>query len=283
MESTSSNPLVKYFRQPAIYIELPSKGRWYPKGSLNLPLNGEIPVSPMTTKDEITLKTPDALLNGQGIIDVIQSCCPNIVDAWQMPSVDVDAVLIAIRIASYGPKLEFTSKCAHCKESNTHEIDLSTKLSSITCPSFDDVIPYRDLKIKLQPQSYFNASRASKIKFEEEQLLKVLSMSVDTPPDIKSKLLTERLDKIVSLSLMTLATGTAYIELPNGDRVTDPDYLQEFYASADSALVKTLNDTIAQYAINAKLTTLRLQCNDCSKEYQTELTFDYSRFFVKRS
>ena len=31
--------------------------------------------------DEITFKTPDALLNGQATVDVIQSCIPNIKDA----------------------------------------------------------------------------------------------------------------------------------------------------------------------------------------------------------
>jgi hypothetical protein len=60
----------------------------------------------MTTKDEITLKTPDALLNGQGVVNVIESCCPAIKDAWAMPSIDVDATLIAIRIASYGNQMD---------------------------------------------------------------------------------------------------------------------------------------------------------------------------------
>ena len=102
----SANPLAKHFRQPAIYMKLPSQGRFWPSEALNLPATGAIPVYPMTAKDEIVLRTPDALMNGQGIIDVIQSCCPNIVDAWRMPSIDVDAVLVAIRIASYGNQMD---------------------------------------------------------------------------------------------------------------------------------------------------------------------------------
>ena len=46
-----ANPLKKYFRQPKLYINLPSKGKFYPAGSLNMPETGELPVFPMTAKD----------------------------------------------------------------------------------------------------------------------------------------------------------------------------------------------------------------------------------------
>ena len=55
---TSNNPLSQYFRQPAIYIKLPSQGSYYPPGALEMPENGEIPVFPMTAIDEITYRTP---------------------------------------------------------------------------------------------------------------------------------------------------------------------------------------------------------------------------------
>ena len=62
------NPLQQYFRRPAIYLRLPSEGNGYPEGSINLPDNGEVPVYPMTTIDEITSRTPDALFNGTVVV-----------------------------------------------------------------------------------------------------------------------------------------------------------------------------------------------------------------------
>ena len=115
-EVKKSNPLAGYFRHPAIYMRLPSKGRFWPDAALDLPANEELAVYPMTTKDEITLKTPDALLNGAGIVSVLQSCIPSVVDGWQTPSVDVDAMLIAIRIATYGHEMDFETVCPHCQE-----------------------------------------------------------------------------------------------------------------------------------------------------------------------
>ena len=47
-----SNPLKQYFRQPSVYVRLPSQGKFWPKDSLNMPANGELPVLPMTTMDE---------------------------------------------------------------------------------------------------------------------------------------------------------------------------------------------------------------------------------------
>ena len=101
----NSNPLNKYFRQPAIYISLPS-GNTYPPHVVEPTQTGELAVMPMTAKDEIKFKTPDALMNGQGVVDVIQSCIPAIKDAWQVRSYDIDTVLIAIRIATYGETMD---------------------------------------------------------------------------------------------------------------------------------------------------------------------------------
>ena len=102
MPEIKNNPLAKHFRQPAIYIQLTSQGKFWPENTLELPVTGKIPVYPMTARDEITLRTPDALINGTSVVEVVQSCCPNIKDAWEMPSIDVDSTLIAIRIASFG-------------------------------------------------------------------------------------------------------------------------------------------------------------------------------------
>jgi len=97
-----ANPLANYFRQPKMYMRLPSHGQFYPEGALDTSEIDEYPVYAMTAKDELMFKTPDALMNGQATVEVIKSCIPAIKNPWQMPSLDLDAVLIAIRIATYG-------------------------------------------------------------------------------------------------------------------------------------------------------------------------------------
>ena len=118
------NPLVNYMRQPKIYITLPSEGKWWEKGSLSISENGEYPVYSMTAKDELAFKTPDALLNGQAMVDVIQSCIPNIKNAWHCPSIDFDLIMIAIRLATYGDRMSMPHKVPVINEEVDYDIDL---------------------------------------------------------------------------------------------------------------------------------------------------------------
>lgn len=274
------NPLAGYFRQPAIYTKLPSNGRWWTENSIELPANGEIPVYPMTTKDEIVLRTPDALLNGQGVVDVIQSCCPTIKNAWDMPGIDVDTVLIAIRIATYGNKMEFESKCPHCGEDNKHDVELGAVMSSIACPNYNDMIPYRDLKIKLKPQRYFGINQGNQISFEEQKIVNALN-AIDIDPNEKGRQLTESMQRLVDLGLSAVANSTDYIELADGTRITNIEHINEFFNNAESSVVRDIQNKLEQFAEQTKVKPLNLQCNECTKPYTIELTFDYANFFGK--
>lgn len=153
------NPLAKHFRQPAVYLKLPSGGKYWAIDSLDLPPNGEVGIMPMTAKDEILLRTPDALMNGQGVVSVIQSCVPAIKNAWAMPTIDLDAILIAIRIATYGETMEMDSKCPKCNSESRHGLDLSRVLIGVKAPNYNDTVNVDGLKIKFKPLNYIQSTK----------------------------------------------------------------------------------------------------------------------------
>lgn len=279
MENQRPNPLAKHFRQPAIYLRLPSDGLWWEDGTLAMTANKELPVYPMSTKDEILLRTPDALLNGQGVVDVIHSCVPNIKDAWKMPSVDVDAVLIAIRIATYGNNMNFDSKCTHCSEENTHEVDLGTSLSSLRCPGFADALEYRGLKIRFKPQQFFSVNKSNMIEFEEQKLLNVLNAANINDED-RAKEVSQIMDRLYQYGLTACTNSTDYIELEDGTRVNDPEFILEFFQNAESGVIKAVQAKISEFSEQSKPEGLNLACQACTKHYKVNLTFDYSNFFV---
>ena len=280
MEPKRPNPLAGHFRQPAIYLKPPSGGRWWPDESLDMPANQELPIYPMSTKDEILLRTPDALLNGQGVVDVIQSCCPAIKDAWKMPSVDVDALLIAIRIATYGNNMRFDSKCPHCGEDNTHEVDLGVPLGQLQCPDYSEMLLYKDLKIKFKPQHYFAVNKTNLIEFEEQRIFNLLTDS-ELAPEEKSSQLSAAMDRLFAHGIESCVQSTEFIELGDGTRVTEAEYIKEFYQNAESAFVKQLQTKISSLAEQAKPEKLHLSCQECQSAYDLDLTFDYSNFFGK--
>ena len=280
MDNSTSNPLFKHFRQPAIYFKLPSGGRYWPEGSLNLPITGEIPIFPMTARDEITLRTPDALLNGQGVVDVIQSCCPNIVDAWQMPSIDLDPIIIAIRIASYGNEMDIASVCPSCEHDNEHTMNLQYMTANMRMPDYSE-FEAGGLKFKLKPQPYLQANKQNMMQFEEDKLLKVIN-NQDLDDDAKLAQFNMHLARMVEISLITLANSTDYIK-SDDQVITNTGYITEYYQNCDAATVKVVREHIDKVSEQANYTRVDVKCESCDHSYKVNMTFDYASFFAQSS
>ena len=167
----TTNPLSQYFRQPAIYIRLPSQGEFWPEGALDPPEGGEFPVLPMTAIDEITYRTPDALYNGQAVASVIQSCLPNIKNAWHMPLIDVDTILVAIRIASFGHSIEVNTTCPNCSNEDAYTADLRNMLDGLNAGNYVQSLKINDLELFFRPLSYKQITDNSLKQFEDQTKL----------------------------------------------------------------------------------------------------------------
>jgi len=279
MSSKAPNPLTKHFRQPAIYFKLPSNGEYWPPGSINMSPTGDMPVYPMTAQDEITLKTPDALMNGQGQVNVIKSCCPNIVDPWKMPSIDVDATLLAIRIASYGDTMEFSSKCPACNEEHNYGLPLSTILESIRPADYKTPVSVDGLAIKLAPQLYFSLNNINLIKFEESRMLQTLNNS-ELDDTTKAAEMEKRLQKLVELNIKVLADSTESITTPEGIVVTDKEQISEYYNNASNQVIKTVQKRLEEINEENSIKPQPAVCQDCNTPFDIPIVFDYSNFFV---
>jgi hypothetical protein len=278
------NPLAKYFRQPAVHLTLPSKGQFWPVGSLDLNMSGQLEVYPMTTRDEITLRTPDALLNGESMISLFQSCCPQIKDAWKMPSIDVDAVLIAIRIASYGTEMDIDSICVNkeCKAENKHALDLTLVLDSIQAPNFNKTIDIQNLKIKLKPATYFENNKNNMLKFEQERAIAVISDD-SLSDEQKVTMFQEHLNKMIDINAEMLISAIEYIETSEGFQVVDLEHIKDFFENCDTKIMKSVRDRFEDYSKSMELMQPKVRCEECNTEYPIELKFDYTSFFAAAS
>ena len=278
---TQPNPLQRYFRQPAIYIKLPSGGKHYPEGSLNMPPNEELPVYPMTAMDEITYRTADALFNGSAVINVIKSCVPNILDPWQMSTSDVDAVLIAIRIASYGYELEIESKCPHCEEENNFGIDLRNIMEKISMPDFDTTIQSGDIEIYFKPLTYQQQNENAISQFEDQKILQAVP-DADLPEQQKLELINNALVKLGEMSV-TAITNSVSMVIAAGEIVTNQEHIKEFIKNCDRKLYNLLRDRLISIRDDGNIDPVKAQCNNCNKPYETPFTLDVSNFFGQDS
>jgi hypothetical protein len=280
MDQTSNNPLQKHFRQPALYIKLTSNGKFWKDGALELSVTGDLPVYPMTAKDEIMLRTPDALINGTSVVNVIQSCCPNIKDAWQMPSVDVDSTLISIRIASYGQEMTITAKCPKCKEEHDYDVDLQKILSQIRMPDYSQSITTDDgLIIKFKPLTYLQVSKSGGVSFEEGKLIQALAdPSLDE--EVRKAEYEKHIGKMIELNNTNVTNCTASITV-DGDEVTDPKFISEYYQNAESTVLRKVQEKIKEFADVVGIKPVDTLCSACQTQFKLNVEFDYSHFFAK--
>jgi len=272
-----NNPLSQYFRQPAIYIKLPSQGSFYPPGSFVPTENNEFPVLPMTTLDEITYRTPDSLFNGSAVVSVIQSCIPNIKDAWKMPSLDIDTALVAIRIATYGHELEITTECPACQTLTDYVIDLRTILDNIRAPAYGKHLVLGDLEIFFKPMTFKQMNENSMIQFEEQKSLEMLQNQAASDAS-KVLAVSEVLKKITTVTMKALAQNISLIKTPQA-QVTDFNHIAEFLTNCDRSTFAKIKEHIIENKQQAEIQPLRIQCTNCNHEYQQAFTLDMSNFF----
>ena len=277
----TNNPLRQYFRQPAIYIKLPSQGKYYPPGTLNPSVTGEYPVYPMTAIDEITYRTPDAMFNGQATVNVIQSCVPDIKDAWQMPAMDMDTVLVAIRIASYGHEMEFGSPCPACQAESDRSLDLRLVLDGLKDPDYSQCIRHGDMEIYLKPMSYKNLTDNSQMQYENQKLLQMLPTTEATEND-KMTAMGVALLKITEITIKALAQGVAVVKTPTA-MVAEPEFIEEMLHNCDRVLFNEIRDKIIALKNVAEMKSLHLTCDECNHNYEQQLTLDMSSFFAPAS
>jgi hypothetical protein len=277
------NPLRKYFRQPKVYITLPSRGKFYPEGVLNMPETGELPVFAMTAKDELIIKTPDALLNGQATVDVIKSCIPNITNPWLMPSVDLDACLVAIRIATYGEKLDITTKVPVLGEEREFSVDLRQILNKLVTPEYENILKLNDINVELKPLSYKEFTDSNLKTFEEQRIFSLVN---DDNMDDSEKLsrFSESFKKLTDLTVNMLSKSIAKIQIGD-DEVTSRSHIEEFVDNVDKEFFKGITDHLEQQRKKFAIEPIKVKSNEedvaagVPEEWEVPVTFDQSNFF----
>ena len=281
MSNSSNNPLAKHFRQPVLYVKLPSQGRWWAEGSISIPVTGDLPVFSMTAKDEITMKTPDALMNGSSTVHVIEICCPSVKDAWKMPAVDLDTLLIAIRIASYGKEMHFTAVCPHCTTQVEKAIDLTVMLGKITCADWNQPVQVDGLEIVLKPQSYEDYNKNNMVNYEEQRLLQLVQ-DENLDEAEKSRQFDVLFQKLIETSIAQISRSIAGIRTEDGVLVTEPEFIREFLDNCDKRIWEHIKARLDQIRDETSWNQINLTCEnpECCKDYVTPFVFEQSNFFA---
>lgn len=283
-KSQQANPLLSLMRQPKIYIKLPSNGKYWPENSLKTSPTDEYPVYSMTARDELLLKTPDALLNGQAVIDVIQSCMPDILDAWHTPQIDLDAILIAIRIATYGEIMDSTVTVLD--EDAVYPVNLRVLLDQLYQDiGWEDRFEFKEnLIFYLKPLNYRQVSKAGIETFETQRIINAIN-SDNVEIDEKVKIFKDSFNKLTKLTIDVIADSIYRVDTENGS-VTNPAFIKEFISNCDRVIFNAIKDHLDIIRKKNEIKPLKVKATQemidkgSDEEIEIPIVFDASSFFA---
>ena len=270
-----NNPLQKYFRQPKIFIKIPSGGVYCQTGTISGDPS-KLAVFGMTGMDEILLKTPDALLSGESVVRIIESCVPEIKDAWDLSNIDIDAVLSAIRIATYGQSMSVTRNCQSCGEENDYDLDLSYIIDHYSKCVYNSRLVLDDLVVTVNPLTYRQMTDFNLRNFEIQQQLKQL----DLEDKANKKILA---DMFIQLGELQNEIFAASIESVSTDSVTvtERGHIIEWVQNADMVLFDQLKELAVSNQQNWEIPQFDVVCSHCNAEGKTAIQLDAASFFAK--
>jgi hypothetical protein len=272
----ANNPLQQYFRQPKVFVSLPSQGVYNEPGVISGdPAN--LPVFGMTGMDEIILKTPDALLTGDSTVRVIQSCCPGITNAWAVSNLDVDALLVAIRIATYGNVMGITHICTNCATDNNYDIDVSKFLDHFAQCKFNHEVVIDDLTIRIRPLNYKQVTEFNLENFALQKRLFQISELADS--EEKTQQIAEIYSDLGVLQNKVMIAGVEQVEVP-GNVVTEYAYIKEWIENSDSRIFDAVRKQVQANNTTWQLPSTEIKCDNCGTENSITINLDQSSFFA---
>lgn len=257
-----TNPLLARLRIPGETFRLPSGGIFYGPDVLDENVvDGEVHVYPMTTYEEILIKTPDLLFSGEAVRQIFHRCVPQVKNPDKMLARDVDFLLLCLRKVSYGDKIEVQYKhtCENAK-SHSYEADITgiiRKSRRIEPNKFA-----KDFTVNL---SNGQVAKLTPLLFGDYvSLMQNVGSENDSDPKKVAKSFFDSLLLVVK----------------EVDEITDKDLISEWLAEAPPMILKQLvekMDVTTQWGADFKVT---IKCKDCGTEEQVDLPLNPLTFFT---
>ena len=275
----NTNPLADFYRNPKIYVALPSGIDYYGADVVEMPEVGELPVFPMTAKDDLLTKNPDALLNGDAVIRLVKSCVPAVKNPAELLAPDMEALLIAIRKASSGEDLMDVSRnCPECEAENKFDLDLGVVLANAQeIEAVKDITLSNGLTASISPTNYIHTVQSAKAVIEQNRNFQSIDPSQS---DEQLKALGLALEKLSTMNYQVILESINSITIPNGATVTDPVQISEFLENVEKEIGIELNDAVSDINNGGVEKELEMQCSECEHVYKTVINFDPVGFFL---
>jgi hypothetical protein len=272
----NQNPLLRTLRLPGETVVLPSKALFYKNGEVAddvIKQGGEIYVQPMTTYEEILMKTPDLLFTGQAIVQALARCIPQVYNPLELLAADIDFLLMALRKVSFGSQVVVTydHNCSETSKSHEYSVSITKFIKeakyvdpATVVNSFEHTLP-NGQTVEMQP-------------FRLKDVLDISQIAVNEPTSDD----TTDLDRAQFLAnLLTAGTIPAIKSVTaDGEKIINREQISEWVRSLPVLWVKELSDVIESANKWGVSSAVEVACKDCGESMSVQVPLNPQSFFT---
>ena len=278
LEASSDNPLMQYHRPPGVYVVLPSKGNFYiapPKiSSLN-----EVLIRPMTARDELLFKSPDILMNGESLVEVVKSWVPDIPDPNEIPGPDFNVLMLAIRLVTYGKELAYVGVCDECDKTTEFTVDIEFLLDTqINGLEKEYKIQLGELTVFLKPYDLRCNIQSALANFERAAITNNILGNPETSDAEKQIELGRSLKKITEITYELVLRSIVKVDTPNAT-IEDKELIAEWLHDVGKVSFASISEKILEITDAGFNNDVEFVCENCSEKNSTPIMFDPTLFF----
>ena len=278
LETKSDNPLMQFYRPPGLYVVLPSAGNFY-MAEPELTSLGEILIRPMTAKDELLFKSPDILMNGESLIEVIKSCVPGIQNPRETPAPDFNVIMLALRLATYGKELPYVGRCTECSRDTEFIVDIEQVLDTqITQLNKQYKIDIDQLTVYVKPYDIHCQTRSSIANFEQQAITNSILGNNDLTDSEKTLEFSKSFKKITEITYELVLHSITKISTPNED-IVDKTLIAEWLFSIGKKIFESITNKILESTNAGFDNDVQYECEHCKISNTVPIIFDPTSFF----
>ena len=214
------------------------------------------------------------MLNGQSLEKVIAHCVPGIKNVKKIMLPDLDAVFVAIKLATTGQGYPMDRKCPQCQHENTMDLNCQHLLDTMSrVEDSDCLVDIDGLKVYVRPYNFSMRNTFLQKQFEEQNIINQLGEDVNEFE--RGQLIAESVERLVSNSIEKIVT-------PDGIVVEDSDQLTEWIFNITSNQANAVIDQVNALNAIGIQKTYEIVCEECQHTWSESVEFDPISFFDKR-
>lgn len=302
-----TNPLMEDLKAndafPDISLSLPSSNVWY---SDDVFVQGadttDLTIKVLGIIAEQSYRDPLMMITGEGIVRLVKNVCPEVLKPMELFEMDLEAILLASRIASYGPKMILDDVCQFkkdeneepCNHENKIELDLNEIIQRYEPLTDEDIKEYEyslksfNQKVLLRPFPYWSVIELLKTNLARDNEIEKMQSTLSEEDSISDLILSnnrELYSKIADMNTQSaidsVVSSIFCVESSSGQRVNDPKFIKEWLlnipTSESDGIVKRINELSEK---SNKRTNIVYDCGGCGNTNTTNLVLDANKLFT---